>query len=248
MDPLQLLLLLIVGTAAGFINVMAGGGSAITLPVLILLGLDSTLANGTNRIAIFIQNIFAIGGFRQQKFHQFNISLKMAACTFPGALLGAWVAIKIDDEWFQIILAVVMVGIVISMLLPRSKGNQESKPSPIKIGFGYLAMVGIGFYGGFIQVGVGFILMAVMFHLFQMNLVHVNMHKVFIVFIYMIPALAIFIYSGNVNWVLGIALAAGNAIGGLIGSYASVKGGEKVIRFVLIGAILFMCGKLLKLY
>ena len=248
MEPLQLLLLLTVGIVAGFVNVMAGGGSAIALPILILMGLDSTLANGTNRVAIFIQNIFAIGGFRQQKFHQFNISIKMAICTLPGALIGAWVAVKIDDEWFQRILAIVMVGIVISMLLPRSKGKAHSEPSKVKIGFGYLAMFGVGFYGGFIQVGVGFILMATMFHLFQMNLVHINMHKVFVIFIYTIPALAIFIYSGNVNWILGISLAIGSAIGGLIASYVTVKGGEKVIRWVLIGAILFMSGKLLAFY
>ncbi len=134
------------------------------------------------------------------------------------------------------------------MILPRKKDQKQSQPSPLKTAFGYLAMLGIGFYGGFIQVGVGFILMATMFHLFQLNLVHVNMHKVFVVFVYTIPALIIFIYSGNVNWILGFVLAVGSSIGGLVGSYVSVKGGEKIIRFALIGTILFMSGKLLEFY
>ncbi|MCP4297331.1 MAG: sulfite exporter TauE/SafE family protein [Proteobacteria bacterium] len=244
-EPLQLLLLFCVGCIAGFLNVMAGGGSAISLPILIFMGLDSTLANGTNRVAIFIQNLFAIGGFRKQKFHQFNMSLPMAICTLPGAFLGAWVAVKIDDQWFHRILAIVMIGIVISMLVPKSKTRTQNESSRLKTGLGYLAMLGIGFYGGFIQVGVGFIMMAVMFHLFQMNLIHVNMHKVFIIFVYTIPALAIFIYSGNVNWSLGLTLAAGNAIGGVTGSFVTVKGGEKIVRYVLIIAILFMSAKLL---
>ena len=111
----HLLLLFTVGTVAGFLNVMAGGGSTITLPVLIFMGLDSALANGTNRVAIAIQNIFAISSFRQQKVHQFKNSILLSLWTIPGAIAGAVVAANINDAWFQKILAVVMIGVVLSM-------------------------------------------------------------------------------------------------------------------------------------
>ncbi len=242
----QLLLLFAVGAIAGFINVMAGGGSSITLPTLIFIGLDSALANGTNRIAIFIQNIFAISSFRQQKVHQFKRSLQLSVLTLPGAVLGAIVAVNIGHVWFQRILGMVMIGIILSLLIsPAGKKQEYIERQHWLI---YPAMLTIGFYGGFIQVGVGFIIMASLFHILRLNLVHVNMHKVFVVFIYTVPALAIFIYTGNVDWGLGLSLAAGNAFGGWWSARFAVKGGEKIIRIVLAVAILIMSLKLLGVF
>ncbi len=254
MDWLNILILFAVGGIAGFMNVMAGGGSALTLPVLIFMGLDSALANGTNRIAIFIQNIFAILSFRQQKLHQFKTSFMMALWTIPGGLIGAIVAVKISHEWFQKILAVVLVGVVLSMMFkPNSNkdhtGTQiENETHHPRKWLLYPSLFGIGFYGGFIQVGVGFLFMAVLFHLLNISLVKVNMHKVFIVLIYTIPALGIFVWSGNVDWIKGLSLAAGNAFGAWWGVRFSVKKGDRLIRFVLFAAILIMALKLLGIF
>lgn len=242
----QLLLLFAVGTIAGFLNVMAGGGSSITLPLLIFMGLNSALANGTNRVAIFIQNIFAISSFRQQKVHQFKRSLQLSLLTLPGAVIGALAAVSISDIWFQRILGIVMIGIILSLFVSPAGKKQALKER--KHWLIYPAMLGIGFYGGFIQVGVGFIFMAALYHILRLNLVHVNMHKVFIVFIYTIPALGIFIYTGNVDWVLGLSLAAGNAFGAWWSARFAVKGGERVIRGVLAAAILIMSLKLLQVF
>ena len=241
------IILFFVGLAAGFLNVMAGGGSTLTLPVLIFLGLDSATANGTNRIAIIIQNISAILSFRKEKYSKFKISLKLALFTLPGAVIGALAAVKMSDALFQKILAVVMIGVVISMILPRKKIENENPEGELSWKI-YAAMFGIGFYGGFIQVGVGFLLMAALLYLMKLNLVFVNMHKVFIVLIYTIPALFIFAYSGNVNWLLGLTLAAGNAAGAWQAAKLSVKKGEKAVRFVLIAAIIIMAMKLLNVF
>lgn len=242
----HLLLLFAVGIIAGFLNVMAGGGSSITLPLLIFMGLDSALANGTNRIALFVQNIFAISSFQRQKVHQFRRSLQLSLLTLPGAVIGAIVAINISDEWFQRILGIVMIGIILSLFISPAGKKQELEER--KHWVIYPVMLGIGFYGGFIQVGVGFIFMAALYHILRQNLVHVNMHKVFIVFIYTIPALGVFIYTGNVNWILGLSLAAGNALGGWWSARFAVKGGERIIRIVLAIAILVMSLKLLQLF
>ncbi|RMF56345.1 MAG: sulfite exporter TauE/SafE family protein [Calditrichaeota bacterium] len=248
MDELTRLFVLFgVGVIAGVMNVMAGGGSSLSLPILIFMGLDSAVANGTNRIAIFIQNIAAILSFRQQKFHQFTTSLKMAVWTLPGGIIGALVAIRISDEWFQRILAVVLLGVILSMLIPQNYTTQpQDSLSGWKRFLIYPALFGIGFYGGFIQVGVGFLLMAALYHLLRVNLVVVNMHKVFIVFIYTVPALAIFIFSGNVDWILGLSLAAGNSLGGWWAARLSVKKGEKIIRWILFLALMIMAYKLFR--
>lgn len=243
-----ILILFAIGIFAGFLNVTAGGGSTLTLPALIFLGLDSALANGTNRVAIFVQNIFAVYSFKKEKYQQFDISLKLSLLTLPGSIIGAILAVQLSDALFQRILGIIMIGIIISMILPQKKitdSQHENKKIPLST---YFAMIGIGFYGGFIQVGVGFILMAALQRLMKLNLVYVNMHKVFIVLIYTIPALLIFVFTNNVNWGLGLALAAGNALGGWWAAKFSVKKGEKLIRYVLIVAVLIMSLKLLGVF
>ncbi|HDP67086.1 MAG TPA: sulfite exporter TauE/SafE family protein [Candidatus Marinimicrobia bacterium] len=242
----KFLLLFAVGSIAGFVNVNAGGGSTITLPTMIFLGLDSTLANGTNRVAILIQNIFAVSSFRKQEVHQFRESLKLSYITLPGAVAGALISVRISDEWFQRILALVMIAVVVSMFIPRTqKIYTEEISTAERRWLIYVALFFIGFYGGFIQVGVGFLFMAALYHILKISLVHVNMHKVFIVLIYTIPSLAVFALSGKVNWIVGICLAAGNAAGAWFGAKASVKGGEKLIRGVLALAVVLMAVKLL---
>jgi len=246
-DYARLGLLFLVGAAAGFINVNAGGGSTLTLPVLIFMGLDSALANGTNRVAILAQNLFGVMAFRRQQVHQFRASLRLALITLPGGIAGALISVRITHEWFQRILALVMFGIVISMFVPRARPLPAGSASlsPLRRWLAWLALFGVGFYGGFIQVGVGFLLMATLYHLLHVNLLIVNMHKVFIIVIYTIPAVIIFILTGNVNWGLSLVLSAGNALGAWWGAHASVRGGEKTIRAVLATAIVIMAVKLL---
>jgi uncharacterized membrane protein YfcA len=242
------LILFGVGTIAGFMNVTAGGGSSLTLPTLIFLGLDAALANGTNRVAIIIQNMAAVYSFKREKYQQFRLSLKLSLLTLPGGIAGALVAVKISNTLFQKILGIVMIGIILSMIIPRSKISFDNTKDK-KIGWAVaLSMLFIGFYGGFIQVGVGFLLMAALNYLLKFDLVHVNMHKVFIVLVYTAPALLIFIISGDVKWTLGLSLAAGNAFGGWWAAKASVKKGDKLIKAVLIVAILVMSLKLLDVF
>ena len=225
----------------------AGGGSSLTLPTLIFLGLDSAVANGTNRLAIIIQNISAVRSFKQEDYHDFKTSFKLSLFTLPGAIIGAIAATNIDNLLFQKILGIIMIGIIISMVIPRNKNVDESGNIKSKVPV-YFAMIGIGFYGGFIQVGVGFLLMASLRYLMKLNLILVNMHKVFIVLIYTVPAFIIFIATDNVNWLMGIVLAAGNAIGGWWAAKFSVKKGEGFIKIILIIAVLIMAIKLLGVF
>lgn len=245
-SPVQWLVLFGVGVVAGFMNVMAGGGSTITMPLLIFLGLDSAMANGTNRVALFVQNLFAIRSFHgEEKYHLPSV-LHYSAWTLPGAILGALSAISINDLLFRKILAVVIIGVMVTVLLPLSNKHidaAEQKNSRLI----YPALLGIGFYSGFIQAGVGFLIIAAFTHILHVNLVKVNMHKVFIVFINTIPALLIFIISKNIDYILALILAAGNAAGAWWGAKLTVKKGEKIIRLVLFVVVLFMAVKLFDL-
>jgi uncharacterized membrane protein YfcA len=245
-ELLKLLLLFGVGSIAGFINVMAGGGSTVTLPILILLGLDPSLANGTNRLGIMAQSFSAVISFRQEKYHDFKLSLKLTAFTLPGAIAGAIIATRIGDELFQKILAYVLIGIIISLFLRKTNQKKTDARRDEKTSWLiYPVMVAIGFYGGFIQLGVGFMFMASLFYLMRLDLIRTNMHKVFIIFIYTIPAFLIFLITGNVEWKFGLTIAVGMAFGAWWSAKISVKKGEKVIRIVLSAALLWMALTLL---
>lgn len=244
-SSLTWLLLFGVGVASGYLNVIAGGGSTLALPMLIFLGLDSAVANGTNRIAILIQNVAAVGSFRRLDVHEFSESFRLSLWTLPGAIVGALVAVKISDQLFQTILAFVIIGVIASMIFAPRKSGAGPDTSVTRKWLLYPSLFFIGFYGGFIQVGVGFLFMAALFHAAKMDLVRVNMHKVFIVLVYTIPALAIFLLSGNVHWLYGLVLGAGSALGGWWAAHTSVKGGESIIRAVMIVAMIVMAAKLL---
>lgn len=228
------------GALSGIINVMAGGGSVITLGVLILLGMDPSVANGTNRIGLVVETGSGVLAFKSEKYSEAKKSFSFAVLTIPGAVLGAYYAIRINDLWFQRILAVVMIFVLISLLLPKpakEPGTEQTRLGKILI---YPAMFGIGLYGGFIQAGVGFLIMAALRHLLHLDLVRINMHKVFIVLVYTIPVIFIFGFTGNINWLTALYMSGGYALGAWWSAKISISKGEKVVKVVLCVAILIM--------
>lgn len=228
-------LLVVVGTAAGFLNVMAGGGSLLTVPVMVFLGLPGPVANGTNRIAILAQNLTAIATFFRRGFQDFRLSLSLAACAIPGAVAGALVGVRLEGVWFNRALALIMIGVMLIMHFDKGKkaGSAAHQPTRRQLLRGHLLMVGVGFWGGFIQLGVGFIIMPVLNRVMGLDLVRTNMHKVFIVAAYTVVALLVFASQVEILWIVGLALALGNSLGGYLGAHFAVSGGERLIRLVL---------------
>ena len=246
MDQIPFMALLFsVGVLAGVLNVMAGGGSAITLPMLIFLGLDSPLANGTNRLAVFIQCIATVISFRRENYSDVRTSMRLAACALPGAVLGALAAVRMDSLIFQKVLGIFILAMVATVLVPRSAEKAARVGETSGGWLIYPVMLGIGFIGGLHQVGIGFFMIAALRHLMNMDLVRINMHKAAVFFIYTIPAMVVFGVTGNIDWTLGLVLAAGNATGGWWAAKISVRRGEKVIRIVLVIAMVIMGVKLL---
>jgi len=236
------ILLFFTGVLASFINVTAGGGSSLSLPVLIFLGVDPSVANGTNRLAILLQNASASASFRNEKVYQTKESVIYALLTIPGAVLGAYYATRISDELFRKALAIVMIGVVISLIIPKSNIKEG-----VKKRFSWLIYPGfvvLGFYGGFIQVGIGILIMALIHRCLDCNLVLTNVHKAFIIMLYTIPSLIIFVITGNMIWTLGIALAVGMTAGAWWAARLSVRKGEKFIKKMLVVALVLIALKL----
>lgn len=243
-DPISFLILSVVGAIAGFLNVLAGGGSALTIPLMIFLGYDTTVANGSNRIAIQVEALTAVAFFKKQDHADFPFSIKLSLMTLPGGILGAFYAVRIDDALFTKILGVVMVLIIITLMFPKAELVEHAKQHKWSKWLAWPVMFLVGFYGGFIQAGVGFVIMAVLLHLYGMDLIKINMHKVFIVMVFTVPAVIVFTVTGNVDWFAALALSIGMMLGTWVAVKMSITKGEKLVRIVLGVSLLMIAGKL----
>ncbi len=237
-------LLFFVGIVVGTVNVMSGGGSALTIPILIFLGLDGAEANGTNRLSILFQNLSASASFSRERTGILSGSLKYSLFTLPGAVCGALAAVVIDDLLFKKIVAVVIIAVAVSILFPILKAGERGGVSSGRKWLVYPGLVAVGFYGGFIQVGIGLLIMGLFFHTVGGSIASVNAQKIFIVMIYTVPALGIFFLSGDVDIWKGLNLAAGTALGGWWAARISVKKGVVAVRYFLVFAIFLSALKL----
>lgn len=224
-----------VGLGAGALNVVAGGGSFLTLPALIFLGLPPTVANGTNRVAILVQNAGAVAAFRRHRLVERGWLVRAVLPALAGAALGTWAAIEIGDDAFRRILAVLMVVVSLWTLWdPLGDRTPDRAPSAALLAGGFFVA---GLYGGFVQAGVGFLLLAVT-TLAGLDLVRGNALKVLVILAFTPLALAIFAADGKVAWGWGLALAAGNLLGGLVGVRLTVEKGHAWIKRVVTVAVI----------
>jgi uncharacterized membrane protein YfcA len=241
------IVLIIIGLFAGTLNTIAGGGSLITLPFLIFLGLPSTIANGTNRIAILFQTATAVSGFKSKGIMTFPFSLYIGTSALLGSIIGAQIAIDIKGETFNKILSLVMVVVVLLIVFKKKAHSIEDlaerttgKPLWISV----IIFFFIGIYGGFINAGIGFIMLLVLPIVNKLSLVKSNATKVTVAFIYTSVAVLIFILNDKINWKYGLILAVGNSLGAWIASRYSVKKGDSFIKTALLIIVSAMSLKL----
>ena len=246
-DPTTVLILFAVGLLSGTMNVIAGGGSMITLPVLIMLGLPANVANGTNRVAILVQNVGATWTFQRLGLVSGPWLRLGVPPALVGAALGTWAALNIGDVAFERILAIVLVLAAAWMVWRPMPSVTEVNTPPPEGRKGLVLRVlffGLGFYGGFIQAGMGFIVLAVTTG-FGLDLIRSNAVKVTLVLVFTPLALAIFAYNGRVEWITGFVLAGGTFIGALLGVKLQVLKGQKWVRQVLTVTIVAFALRLL---
>lgn len=242
----DILIIILAGFAAGFINTVAGGGSLIALSTLIFMGLPPAVANASNRVAIFSQNFFGMLGFKSKGISSFRFSLWLGMSALLGAILGAQIAVDIDGELFNKLLAVIMLIVIAFIVFNPHKNLAErvekldKKHRGISIALFFL----IGIWGGFIQVGVGFLIIAVLSTVNHFSLVKSNSVKVFVILIYTIAALIVFIWEGKINWMYGLVLAVGNSCGAWIASRWSVEKGDRWVKIFLVATVIVIAVRL----
>ncbi|MFQ5789070.1 MAG: sulfite exporter TauE/SafE family protein [Acidobacteriota bacterium] len=229
------------GFVAGALNVVAGGGSFLTLPLLIFLGLPPTVANGTNRVAILFQSTGAAWSFHRYRLMDWQWAIGAAVPATLGAAIGTGAAIAVGDEAFRKILAFLMVAVTLWTLTSpvKSRSADPAAPPPSPGRGAVLGFFAVGIYGGFVQAGVGFFALAVT-TMAGLDLVRGNTIKVFCILVFTVLSLTIFAWQGMVDWLLGLTLAVGTTLGGLFGARLAALKGHRWIRVVVtITVILF---------
>ena len=246
MEPLDVVLLLVGGLAAGVINTMAGGGSLLTVPLLVLAGVPGNVANGSNRVGILTSNVTAAATFRRLGVSGLTRILPVLVPVAIGAAAGAVLVGQLADETFDRVFGFLMVPVLIMSLRQPSveakqTGDRWSSPMAALVFFG------IGLYGGAFQAGLGLFLVLALSQS-GLDLVVANNIKVLVTLVVTLVALPVFILGGRVDWVPALVLAVGFAAGGFMGARFTVRGGDRIVRPVLVLSVLGFSGRLLGLY
>jgi hypothetical protein len=239
--------LVVSGIFVGFINTLAGGGTIISLSLFMFLGLPANIANGTNRVAVILQNLTSVSEFKRRKVLDFGKANKLAIPTMIGAIVGAQIASDINEDIFRKAIGVVMIVMMYFILAKPSqwlKGTKSLQEKPVSWLQIILFFV-IGVYGGFVQVGVGYFILAGVVLGAGYDLVKANAIKVWIVLLYTPLALIVFIINDQVRWDYGLIHAIGNIIGAFIASRFAVSWGANFVRWVVVVVIVIFASDLL---
>ena len=233
-------ILLASGLLVGFINTLAGGGSAISLTIFMALGLPVQVANGTNRVAILMQNLSSTITFTRKRMLDWRSGLKLGVPVILGVLIGAQIAAEMNDRVFQICLAVVMVAVLIFIVfgnrILKRNGTEIERIRPLH----YVVFFLVGIYSGYIFVGTGYLILLITMGLLHLGIVKSNVIKNFIILLSIPFSLAVFVIHGNVDWVYGLIHGAGNMIGAFLASHYAIGWGTKFLRWFTV-AIVLVC-------
>lgn len=235
------------GVAAGFINTLAGSGSLITLPILIFLGLPPTVANGTNRIGVLLQTVVGTAGFQRRNVLDWHAALILAVPATAGSLLGARIAVDVDDDTMRVVIGIIMLAMLLVIVI-RPQRWLEGSPAARLRRPGLLQVIiffTIGIYGGFIQAGVGIFLLAGLVLSAGYDLVRANAIKGVIIMLFTAAALVVFLANDQVNWPLGLLLATGQMVGAWLGANFAVDKGAVWVRRLLIVVVAVSAARLL---
>ncbi len=243
-DIYPLILAMLTGAAAGFLNVTAGGGTLLTLPVLSFMGLDLGVANATNRVSILFQNISAMKHYHTKGEIDPKEAASYALPALVGAIAGTLSAVYMPSKVFRVIAALSIFSMG-SLLVTKPKMWDEPKGDPLSPAMRSAALFAVGIYGGFLQAGVGFLLIWAISGGCKKNLKDANVLKIVVVAVYTIASLGLFVSFGMVEWRTAFALALGSSAGGNIGARFNLNADIRYIRWILTAVIFISSAKML---
>lgn len=242
-DLAHVAILIVAGVTAGFVNTLAGGGAVIAVPALMLLGLPGDIANATNRVAVVVQSLTGAIGFARGGKLDRSAAIEVVPITVCGALGGAYVATILPNRIFEPMLVVTMIAIAVLLVLrpgtlaPSPGGTPRSlRGQPLAL----LGLLAAGFWGGFMQAGVGIILLAILGGLLRYDLIRGNAIKVAVVAIFSTVALIVFIVRGRIVWIPGLILTLGTVAGATVAVKFALTRSERAVRFVVAGAVIIL--------
>lgn len=241
---LMLALMMVVGIVAGFINTLAGGGSFLTLPVLMMLGMPADVANGTNRVGVLVQSLAGVRGFDRHGALDRGAVVQILIPTFVGSLAGALVASFLPPAVLKPVLLVTMVAMAVLMVVRPTVVAPPAGTAPRRLAdapAGYLWLFAAGLYGGFIQAGVGFILIVALAGVLRYDLVQSNALKMACTALFSVVALGVFVIRGQVQWLPGLVLALAQVIGVQLSVRFALQVSQVVLRWVLLALVLAVC-------
>ncbi len=261
------LLLAAACVVAGIINAMAGGGSLITVPLLTFFAdLGGLVANGTNRIGVLTQNLSSAFSYRRSGVSGVRKAVSVLVPVFAGSLVGALVVANISETAYEIAFGALMVPLlVLSFWRPRKKSATATEPAgaspqstppltqPPSAAIAWPryvtipVFVAIGMYGGAFQAGVGLVIVLALSRA-GLDLVNANAVKVVVIAMLTAVAIPVFIFSDQVHWGYAVIVSVGFAVGGWIGAHFAVRGGERLIRPVMLVAVVALAGRMVGLY
>ncbi len=248
-SPLEIVVLVVAGVVAGYVNTIAGAGSLLTLPALVFAGLDANAANATNRISVLAQNIAGVIGYRQKGIQIGRAIWWLCLPAAVGALFGSYVATLVSERVMRACIAIAMVVFLgLSFVKPKKEEKQDPKKekdegTPLTLNWRTIvAFTFFGFYSGFLQAGIGILVLLFLSLFERTRLVDANVAKIVVVLACSVVSIAVFEAReatpfALVDPVRGLALAAGSVVGGYLGAGHSLERGDKFIRIVMILAI-----------
>jgi uncharacterized membrane protein YfcA len=248
MTPLELAVIGCAGVAAGVVNTLAGGGSLLTVPLLVLFGLPGGVANGTNRIGVLLQSVIAAWRFRSLGVSGLREAAPALLPVIAGSALGAWSISQLSDATFERVFGIVMLLLLVPIVREIVQPSAARREAPVRLGPAWwLLFFGIGLYGGAFQAGLGIpLLFALTWAGF--DLVRGNAVKVIVIAVITATAVPVFVLQRQVAWAPALAVGVGYSAGAELGARLAVRQGERLIRPVLVVAVIALAGRMLGLY
>lgn len=236
--------LVVAGVIGGFINTLAGGGSMLTLPALMLLGMPADVANATNRVGVLLQSLTGVRGFNREGRLDSGAIVPVLVPTLAGSLVGALAASYLPVWLLKPTLLAAMVGMALVMLIFPAVVAPEPGAPARTIREAPMAALGLflaGAYGGFVQAGVGFLLIAALAGGLRYDLVRGNALKLVCTAAFSVVALAVFIFRDQVLWVPGLILAAGTVVGASLSVRFAISVPQSTLKWLLFIMVSISC-------
>lgn len=234
---MTLLFLFIIGLFAGAVDAIAGGGGLISLPVLLSTGMSPALAFGTNKIQGMAGTLVATLKYYKHGYIDLKQMLPGIVAGFVGSALGSILAQLINGEILGKIIPGILLGILLYIIFSPRLGQKDNPPKMPELWFYLLFGFFLGFYDGFFGPGTGaFWVFAITFFL-GFNLLKATAYTKVFNLNSSLVAMICFAIGGNIDYSIGLTMAAGQILGGRLGAHLAITKGARFIRPIFITVV-----------